>query len=186
MFRSNSIWRAARRSDGERAGANNVESGGGAARAKWEAAPKRLAPQMRLLTDGCETALALMRREVALNEPPNDSVVLPPLSPSPHSPPEEKNCVPLQSLPPLPHPPPRDKDPTPLPPLPPPLHSPPKNRVDVNLPSLPLPLHPPSDEVESEEEFMDDAFLAEVIKLAHIHECAHAESTHTHTPFVKI
>ena len=56
-FHSNSIWRAARRSDGERAGVNNAEGNGGAARAKWEAGDKRLAPQMRLLTDPTESLL---------------------------------------------------------------------------------------------------------------------------------
>jgi hypothetical protein len=43
------------------------------------------------------------------------------------------------------------------------------------------------DEAESEEEeFMDDAFLAEVSKLALINECADVERAHTHTPFVMI
>jgi hypothetical protein len=43
------------------------------------------------------------------------------------------------------------------------------------------------DEAESEEEeFMDDAFLAEVSKLARINECAHVERAHSHTPSVMI
>ena len=42
-------------------------------------------------------------------------------------------------------------------------------------------------EAESEEEeLMDDAFLAEVSKLARINECAHVERAHSHTPSVMI
>jgi hypothetical protein len=131
MFRSNSIWRAARRSDGERAGANNAEGGGGATRAKWETAPKRLAPQMRLLTDGCESflphskmpkpiapgdsALALIRHDVAVDEPfdtkhqepvhQHPQLVCPPSqTPAPLCPTSDKTNLQIPSMPPMPDP----------------------------------------------------------------------------------
>jgi len=48
---SNSIWRAARRSDGERAGHSSKDAGVGGAVRGWVSGPQRLAPQMRLLAD---------------------------------------------------------------------------------------------------------------------------------------
>jgi len=48
---SNSIWRAARRSDGERAGHSSKDAGVGGALRGWVSGPQRLAPQMRLLAD---------------------------------------------------------------------------------------------------------------------------------------